>query len=344
MTSEPTATIRSIPAGYSFVPKGNVYITGNCRRQALGAHDAVYVVVNSKNEQIGIAVPHAVHQEVRRMEVETRAERTKNVEKRDATIEKEFDKVIREEFPHMPAATLPRVLSTALKKGKGKVGRTSTLSMRQKAHLAVRAHIRHCHTPYDRLMGVQGGSLARQKAREAVQSEVDSIARCWRGQATPEATKKPAARLKTSTCTEEQTVARIERKPGIEQRVLPLRLSGAKVQDAQRDSDGSRTFIDLTRDDSPDSDARSEDRTHEVATQAHVPAVPAKTKERRQKKAGVETAVRNKKPKATKKKHKKKPVRPRPGRPGRITRSMQNIEQSISELVKRLPDSPEPQA
>lgn len=354
MANEPIVTLRSLPAGYSFVPKGNVYITGNCRKQAQGAHKTVHIVVNAKQNQIGIAVPNEIHDDVRRMEVETRADRAKNVERKDASIENEFGKVIRQEFPSIPAASLPQVLKTALKKGKGKVGRTSTLDMRQKAHLAIRAHIRHSHTPYDQLMRAQGDPLPKHKARVAVQDQVDSIARSWGGRVSVKrsrrhAVAKSAAVNAATTASaaappKKRTPAPDEQqKQGLDQEPLPIHPSGAEKGAVRRSPVASDTVIDLTQDDLPQRALLSRRPFQRIPGQDEIRASQVAPNLAALPEAATKAARRAKKPKKTKKKRKERPAKGRLRQPARITRSMQHIEQTMEELVKRLPDSPEPE-
>lgn len=176
MAVEPAVGLRSLPRGYSFVRKGNVYITSNCRKQTQTANETVYVVQGRGNKQLGIAVPTPILRQVRQDEADTRNARAANVQKRDQSIHDDFEAVIQREFPLMPPDSLPKVLHTALQKRKGKVGRTGTLSNRDKAHLAVRAHIRHSETPYEQLME---SGLSREQARDMVAPQVDAIAQSW---------------------------------------------------------------------------------------------------------------------------------------------------------------------
>ena len=57
-----------MPKGYRFVPKGNVYITKNCRKNTQAANKTVYVVVESLNTKrvktLGIRVPADIYGEV----------------------------------------------------------------------------------------------------------------------------------------------------------------------------------------------------------------------------------------------------------------------------------------
>ncbi|ROW17638.1 hypothetical protein VPNG_00999 [Cytospora leucostoma] len=167
-----------LPLGYSFVPKGNVFVTANCRRRTQAASRMVYVVFKGKEikEKIGIGVPTGVFLQVQLDEMKTRAERSFNVRKRDETIAQEFEEAVMKEYPSIPADAVPRILQKALEKGKGKVGRTRTLDISRKAILAVRAHIRHCYTGYDTLLK---GGMSKDGARREVAARVQDIDGAW---------------------------------------------------------------------------------------------------------------------------------------------------------------------
>ncbi|KAJ4406053.1 hypothetical protein N0V82_010199 [Gnomoniopsis sp. IMI 355080] len=201
MANEPSIARSRLPRGYSFVPKGNVYITGNCRKQTQAANQTVYLVVNAKEKQVGIAVPAEIYENVRQTEAETRATRAANVDRRDNSIKNHFEQVILREFPRLPRQDLPKILEKALEKRSGKVGRTGQLSDQKKAQLAVRAHIRHRHTQYEKLLkGLRredkGEGKAKNLARKTVQSQVDELAARWAqgrsGQQPPRLTRPPA--------------------------------------------------------------------------------------------------------------------------------------------------------
>lgn len=175
---EPSATRASLPKGYSFVSKGNAFITGNCRRHAQAASHVVYVVFKNgdKKIRIGIGVPTNIYLHVQLDERNTRSERVANVLKRDEHIAKEFKKAIMKNYPRIPASDVSGILEKALEKGKGKVGRTSTLDISKKVTLAVRAYIRHQHTNYDTLLR---GGMDRDEARREAAAKVRSIDKAW---------------------------------------------------------------------------------------------------------------------------------------------------------------------
>ncbi|KAI3401772.1 hypothetical protein diail_8150 [Diaporthe ilicicola] len=174
--SEAKLTIGSLPTGYAFVPKGNVYVTGNCRKSTQASGRAVYVVVNGKNQQIGLGVPIEIYSQVQLRERSTRADRAANVVKRDDGIAKAFQKEIVRLFPRIPPDSVQNVLKIALQKGKGKVGRTGTISVPRKARLAVQAHVRHCETDYDALLR---RGVAREEARQQVEAKAREVCRAW---------------------------------------------------------------------------------------------------------------------------------------------------------------------
>lgn len=79
----------------------------------------------------------------------------------------------------MPSPCRKKILQHAFKKGSGRVGRISTRSDLQKATLAVEAHIRHEHTPYEKVL--REGISDRDEARELVWPAVQRIRDEWAG-------------------------------------------------------------------------------------------------------------------------------------------------------------------
>ena len=65
-----------------------------------------------------------------------------------------------------------------MRKGSGRVGRSSQLSLQEKARLAVTAYVRHRHTNYDQIIREVG----QQKARESIRNSVLEKLREWKGQ------------------------------------------------------------------------------------------------------------------------------------------------------------------
>lgn len=165
-----------LPNGYSFVPKGNVFITSNCRKKTQESGRSVYLVIEGKKKQIGLGVPTEIYLAVQFKEMETRAERAANVVKRDEGMAKGFQKEIMNIFPQIPADALRNVAKIALQKGKGKVGRVGKLDVQRKAGLAVWAHIRHCETDYDALLK---RGTPREEARKQVEAKIKEVCKAW---------------------------------------------------------------------------------------------------------------------------------------------------------------------
>lgn len=175
----------SMPKGYVFVPKGNVYITKNCRKKTHEADKTLYVVVDKRNKPIGLRCPANIYSDVMSQNKATAAQRAEAVQKRDAAIEENFEDAIVKLFPKIPKAEIPQIIKHSLKKHSRRVGRTSRVALEDRVKLAVRAHIRHVHTEYDQLLK-QGAS--RPVAREKVWDKLNEVARKWGGRAL-----KPAA-------------------------------------------------------------------------------------------------------------------------------------------------------
>ncbi|GAP89973.2 putative alanine and arginine rich protein [Rosellinia necatrix] len=196
-----------MPPGYTFVPKGDPYLTRHCRRQTQEAHQVVYVVVDDKKKQIGIRVPIHIQASVKRSEIETRSTRKQLVRKSDESLEKHFREAILARFPRIPHDELPKIIHRATAKGKGRVGRTGTIGMDGKVRLAVQAHIRHTKTDYD---GLLRNGTEREEARRLTLQKALDILKEWgpipKKKQTPERTRKQTP-AKPAQKTEDETAA-----------------------------------------------------------------------------------------------------------------------------------------
>lgn len=76
----------------------------------------------------------------------------------------------------MPEESLEIILNHSFLKGSGRVGRTATTTDERKVTLAVDAHIRHKHTPYEELLS---SGVGREKARDTVWPTVQAIRNTW---------------------------------------------------------------------------------------------------------------------------------------------------------------------
>ncbi|KXG49215.1 protein of unknown function DUF2293 [Penicillium griseofulvum] len=168
-----------LPDGYVLVPKGDVYITRHCRSKTKESGKIVYVVYNRAGKRtIGIRVPEEIYTEVLESAAATKESRANAVQVRDAKDLSKFRELLRTEFPLMPKESLEIILGHACLKGSGRVGRTTMISDERKTLLAVEAHIRHVHTPYEKLLE-EGGN--RKAARDQVWPTIQAIERTWQG-------------------------------------------------------------------------------------------------------------------------------------------------------------------
>lgn len=131
----------------------------------------------------GIRVPGEIYSNVLDMAEATCESRASAVQARDTRFISQGRQLLREQFPLMPEASLEVILGHSFLKGSGRVGRTTTTTDKRKAALAVEAHIRHKHTPYESLLA---SGKSREKARESVWPSVQAIKKAWEGDAEPE--------------------------------------------------------------------------------------------------------------------------------------------------------------
>jgi hypothetical protein len=90
----------------------------------------------------------------------------------------QFAKEIRFRYPGCPAAEAESIAEHACQKYSGRVGRSSAAKGfdTEAIELAVRAHVRHVHTHYDRLLSK---GWERTEARSAVADKLDQVVSAW---------------------------------------------------------------------------------------------------------------------------------------------------------------------
>ncbi|EDN05551.1 predicted protein [Histoplasma mississippiense (nom. inval.)] len=146
--------------GYIFIPKGDVYITRNCRSLSHDAKQTVYTNPHTQRTPPKSTPPSP------KTAASTLHARSRAVAQKDARDTSRARTLLRAQFPAMPAETLEKVLGHAFLKGSRRLGRSGTVASEQvKVGLAVDAHIRHEHTEYERLLG---DGVERAEARERV--------------------------------------------------------------------------------------------------------------------------------------------------------------------------------
>ncbi|KAJ9404340.1 hypothetical protein DTO045G8_7949 [Paecilomyces variotii] len=169
-----------LPAGYIFVRRGDVYITRHCRSKTKDSKRTVYLVYDAKGKRtLGIRVPKDIYHSVRSDAVATASSRADAVKVRDERDLARSRKLLLAQFPKMPPSSLERILEHAFLKGSGRVGRSTKRSDERKAELAVEAHIRHLHTPYEELLDE---GMQRDQARDRVWDAVQEVKAAWGGQ------------------------------------------------------------------------------------------------------------------------------------------------------------------
>ncbi|KAJ4292099.1 hypothetical protein N0V88_005726 [Collariella sp. IMI 366227] len=148
-----------LPQGYTFVPKGDVYITKHCRKQTHEAGKTLFVVVDKNNKPVGLRCPTHIHAAVMEQNKATAAARAAAMQKRDAAIEENFEEAILKVFPTIPKTEIGSIVKHTAKKGARRVGRAGTVPLEERVELAVRAHLRHVHTDYEWWLkrGMAGG-------------------------------------------------------------------------------------------------------------------------------------------------------------------------------------------
>lgn len=178
MAPEPIVSQQTpMPDGYGFLRKGNPFMTALCRRKTQASRETLYVV-HSQRVPVGLRAPKWILDEVFAEERETRSRRHAAVEKRDDDTEEEFKRAVRRLFPRIPSEEVAKILKRALQKRSGRVGRTGKLDLDDKVRLAVGAHVRHCHTPYDKIINE---NRDRVESRKAVHEEISRVLQAWGG-------------------------------------------------------------------------------------------------------------------------------------------------------------------
>ncbi|OKL56043.1 hypothetical protein UA08_08731 [Talaromyces atroroseus] len=166
-----------MPEDFVFVPRGDPYVTRNCKSRSKDAASTVYIVYDNKERaQLGIRVQKDIYKEVTKTAQQTAQNRRVAVQVRDARDQRKAKIILSETFPSMPDACVEEVLQHAFLKGSGRVGRTATRPEKVKAILAVEAHIRHKYTPYEQLLRE---GIDRESARESVWELVKAIRDKW---------------------------------------------------------------------------------------------------------------------------------------------------------------------
>lgn len=174
-------------AGLEYLERGDAALTR--RAGALSGRGAVVLRWSKRrkrDERQGTLLEAAALAEARRLCAADAVEREARAVKRrvrdaeaDRAYIKDFTAEIRRHFPGCPEAEAAAIAAHACEKYSGRVGRAAFAKEldAEAVELAVRAHIRHAHTAYDRL---RDEGLNKRESRPLVRAEIDALVERWR--------------------------------------------------------------------------------------------------------------------------------------------------------------------
>jgi hypothetical protein len=170
-----------------FIPRGDAALTRRSRKYStLSAVVVRFSRSRKRYERQGLLVePGALEraqEECLSDEEQRRIAREKAAlarERADDQYVAQFVDCIRSRYPDCPSDEADAIAKHACEKYSGRVGRSSAAKSFDAAaiDLAVKAHVRHTHTDYDRLLS---RGWERTEARSAVLSKVTEIMERWR--------------------------------------------------------------------------------------------------------------------------------------------------------------------
>ncbi len=174
--------------GLVFLPAGNTALTRRARKHSTLA--AVVVQFNRRRKRYErqglLATPEAVRQAEEECAADAPERAVARAQAAVARVEQDrefisaFTEEIRKLYPGCPLDRARAIAEHAGERSSGRVGRSAAGRdlAPDAVTLAVRAHIRHAHTPYDRLLM---SGVERLEARSQVRDKIDSVLASWRG-------------------------------------------------------------------------------------------------------------------------------------------------------------------
>lgn len=171
-----------------FLPRGDTALTRRSKKYStLSAVVLRFSRTRGRYERQGLLVEEAalaraehecLSDEAQRAAARQRAGRAR--ERADAQYVAQFAEAIRAQFPGCPPESANEIAGHACKKYSGRIGRSADAKAfgAQAVALAVRAHVRHRHTGYDRLLA---DGVERAYARASVAAAVDEVLQRWGG-------------------------------------------------------------------------------------------------------------------------------------------------------------------
>lgn len=169
-----------------FLPSGDAALTRRSRKYSnLSAVVVKFSRSRRRYERQGLLVESEAlaraEEECAGDEVDRRISRERSAvvrERADREYVAQFAKQIRVQYPGCPAAEAESIAEHACQKYSGRVGRSSAAKAfdAEALELAVRAHARHVHTNYDKLLS---NGWERTEARSAVAEKLDQVMSEW---------------------------------------------------------------------------------------------------------------------------------------------------------------------
>lgn len=169
-----------------FLAAGNTALTRRATKHSpLRAVVVRWARARNRYERQGIPVtPAAIEQAEAEClaDEERRARQRERAAERRGAEDREYESAVagkvRELYPGCPAAEAARIAAWTCRKHSGRVGRSAAAKEfhPDALRLAVMAHIRHAHTPYDQLLMEHGD---RQSARTEVRAKIEGVLGRW---------------------------------------------------------------------------------------------------------------------------------------------------------------------
>lgn len=171
-----------------FLPSGNTALTRRATKHStLSAVVVKYSRRRKRNERQGVLVePTALEtaEAACLSDEDARSRARERAAVRREVLEgeylKQFEARLLEMYPGCPPEEARSIAEHACEKHSGRVGRSAAAKelADDAIPLAVRAHIRHGHTPYDRYLG---NGMKREEARKLVRRRTDEVEAEWSG-------------------------------------------------------------------------------------------------------------------------------------------------------------------
>lgn len=169
-----------------FLPRGDMALTRRARKHsALSAVVVKFSKARRRFERQGLLVEEAALEQAERECLADEAARLRARERaavRRADLDehyvREFAQRLGELYPGCPAPERQAISDHACLKYSGRVGRSAAAQQfdPKVIELAVRAHVRHCHTSYDQMLA---RGVSREIARSRVRDAVDEVFERW---------------------------------------------------------------------------------------------------------------------------------------------------------------------